>query len=124
MRYSSAAILGVMLMAACAADRPADFDGSYLLADIDGQALPGTADLTIEGSRIHGSGPCNNYFGQNGAAWPDVDFAAIGSTRRACLTEGGEARYFEALGQVETAERTGDGLILRGPGGRLTFTAG
>ncbi|NHF74729.1 META domain-containing protein [Paracoccus xiamenensis] len=122
MKSFSAAVLGVMLMAGCAQQAPG-FDGSYTLADIDGAAIPGSATLVIAGDQISGQGPCNAYHGQNRAAWPAVDLSAIAMTRRACITEGGEGAFHAALGQVTAAERSGDTLVLTGPGHSLRFTA-
>lgn len=121
MKSFSAAILGVMVMAACAQEAPG-LDGSYRLADIDGAAIPGTATLVIAGDRISGQGPCNAYHGQNRAAWPAVDLSAIAMTRRACITEGDEGAFHAALGQVTAAQRSGDALVLTGPDHSLRFT--
>ena len=63
------------------------------------------------------------YNAQNRAAWPAVDLSPIASTRRACITEGGEAGYFTALGQTNMAQRSGDMLVLSGPQYTLRFTA-
>ena len=123
MRFSSlAAIAGVMLMAACAQDAPG-MDGSYRLLDIDGAAIPGTATMQIAGKAISGQGPCNAYNAQNSAAWPAVALSPIASTRRACITEGGEAGYFAALGQTNMAQRSGDMLVLSGPQYTMRFIA-
>lgn len=118
----AAAIAGVMLMAACAQDAPG-MDGSYQLLDIDGAAIPGTATMTIAGKAISGQGPCNSYHTENRAAWPAVDLSPIASTRRACITEGGEGAFHAALGQVTAAERNADGLTLTGPDHTLRFSA-
>ena len=123
MKYSRiVAVAGVMLMAACAQNQPG-FDGSYRLAGIDGQKVPASATLVIAGDQISGQGPCNMYNAQNRAEWPAVDLSPIASTRRACITEGGEAGYFTALGQTSMAQRSGDMLVLSGPQYTLRFTA-
>ncbi|MBA4492570.1 META domain-containing protein [Paracoccus sp. S1E-3] len=122
MRFSDVAVLGLLLMAACAQDAPG-MDGSYRLVDIDGAAIPGTATLEIAGNKISGQGPCNAYHGQNRAVWPAVDLSPLATTRRACIIEGGESAFHAALGQVTTAERNADGLVLVGPDHKLRFTA-
>ncbi|MFD1797692.1 META domain-containing protein [Paracoccus aurantiacus] len=101
-----------------------DFNGSYRLIDIDGSPIPGTATLQISDSRLSGTGPCNAYTAQNSADWPVVDLPAIASTRRACLIEGGEARFLDALGQVTSATRSAGTLTLRGPDHVLRFSDG
>ena len=116
------AVAGMMLMAACAQNQPG-LDGSYRLAGIDGEKVPTNATLTIAGNQISGQGPCNAYNARNGATWPAVALSPIASTRRACITEGGEAGYFTALGQTNMAQRTGDMLVLSGPQYTLRFTA-
>ncbi|TKW68637.1 MAG: META domain-containing protein [Paracoccus denitrificans] len=129
MKYSSlAACAGaVLIMAGCATDQGpaapgATFDGTYRLVSIDSNAIPGSADLTIDGQAIHGQGPCNLYNAQNNANWPQISLTAIASTRRACRIEGGEAAFLAALGQVSQASRTGNTLELSGPVHRLRFT--
>ena len=123
MKYSRiVAVAGVMLMAACAQNQPG-FDGSYRLAGIDGQKVPANATLMIAGNQISGQGPCNAYNAQNSAAWPAVALSPIASTRRACITEGGEAGYFAALGQTNMAQRSGDMLVLSGPQYTMRFIA-
>ncbi len=115
-------VAGLMLMAACAPKQPG-FDGSYRLAGIDGEKVPANATLQIAGNQISGQGPCNAYNAQNRAAWPGVDLSPIASTRRACITEGGEAGYFMALGQTNMAQRSGDMLVLSGPQYTMRFIA-
>ena len=117
-------VAGLMLMAACAPkpDMPG-LDGSYRLAGIDGQKVPASATLTIAGNQISGQGPCNAYNAQNSAAWPAVALSPIASTRRACITEGGESGYFMALGQTNMAQRSGDMLVLSGPQYTMRFIA-
>ncbi len=123
MRFSSlAAIAGVTLMAACAQDAPG-MDGSYRLLDIDGAAIPGTATMQIAGKAISGQGPCNSYRTENRAEWPAADLMPVISTRRACITEGGEGAFLTALGQVTTATRTDAGLTLTGADHSLRFSA-
>ena len=120
--FSAAAFAGVMLMAGCAQTAPG-MDGNYTLLEIDGAAIPGTATMQIAGSAISGQGPCNTYRTNNAAQWPAVALSPIASTRRACITEGGESAFFAALEQVTTAERSQDHMMLSGPQHQLTFTA-
>lgn len=112
----------ILALSACMGGETVSFDGTYQLTSIDGAAIPGSADLTIEGQAVNGQGPCNRYMGTNAADWPEVSLGAVASTRRACVIEGGEAAFLKAMGQVTRAERSGDNLALIGPDHRLEFT--
>ena len=117
-------VAGLMLMAACEPKPDVQsVDGSYRLAGIDGQKVPANATLQIAGNQISGQGPCNAYNAQNSAAWPAVALSPIASTRRACITEGGESAYFAALEQVAQASLSDGDLELRGPAHKMRFTA-
>ncbi|TWI37033.1 META domain-containing protein [Paracoccus sulfuroxidans] len=96
--------------------------GSYRLVDIDGETLTGTATARIEiNGAISGQGPCNMFSGANRAALPTLDYAALATTRRACIIEGGEGRFLTALAAVREASTTGDRLVMRGPGVTMTW---
>ena len=88
-----------------------------------GKAIPGNAVLNIDGQSMFGQAPCNSYTSQNNATWPQVSLAGIASTRRACITEGGESAYFAALEQVAQASLSDGDLELRGPAHKMRFTA-
>ncbi|WBU64500.1 META domain-containing protein [Paracoccus aerodenitrificans] len=99
------------------------FDGTYRLADIDGQPITGSATLMVDGSQISGMGPCNAYRSENLAEWPQIQLTAVAATKRLCLVEGGEQKYLTALAQVSEGRREAEELILSGPDHILRFTA-
>lgn len=125
MRCSDLAkLVAVAALAGCTSQAAPQFDGSYRLTAIDGKPIPGAASLQIAGNALSGQGPCNLYRGRNLSDWPAVDISAIASTRRYCVQEGGEALFLKAMGQIDTARLSGDGLTLSGPDHVLHFTAG
>ena len=112
----------LLALAACAPPRDsAAFDGSYRLLTIDGEPIPGSADLTIAGQKLSGQGPCNAYWTTNTAPWPEVRLDGIATTRRQCFVEGGEADFLAALRQTTRAEPVKGGLELSGPDHRMRF---
>lgn len=109
-----AAMLGAVAMSAQAETRPVT--GDYELIEVEGQQierLP-TARLEPDGS-IAGQGPCNTYRSQNAAELPELLYKAIATTRRACITEGGEAAFLAALEAVRHAKFVGEDLVMTGP---------
>ena len=99
--------------------------GPYVLVGIGSDTVPQrNVGMTIEANgSITGQAPCNSYTSQNNATWPQVSLAGIASTRRACITEGGESAYFAALEQVAQASLSDGDLELRGPAHKMRFTA-
>ena len=125
LRLAKTAIPLVALFALTACmetDASPSIDGSYRLVSIDGSAIQGSADMKIEGKSVTGQGPCNRYMATNSAEWPEVALGGVGSTRRMCVIEGGEAQFFAALAQVTRSERSGDTMELIGPDHRLKFS--
>ncbi|RDD68913.1 META domain-containing protein [Paracoccus versutus] len=105
-------------LAACAAepDGAAQIPGDYALVAVEGVAVSGTPSLRIaEDGAVSGQGPCNLFTGRNNAALPALDLGALAVTRRACLQEGGEHAFFQALGAVREARREGEELVMTGP---------
>ncbi|WP_313135566.1 META domain-containing protein [Paracoccus jeotgali] len=124
MTFKLAALaLSTALIAGCteSPSDPASFDGSYRLQLLDGQPIQGSASLNIHGDALSGEGPCNRYTTSNGAEWPLVALAPIASTRRACLIEGGESGFFDAMAQVTQASLSDGVLDLTGPRHSLKF---
>lgn len=125
MRFSDfiavSGLTGIMALAGCSTGAP-NMDGSYKLTDIGGTAVSRTMILNISGTRLSGNGSCNNFSTENAAQWPEVSLSPIALTRRACI-EGGEneTRYFTALAQVTSAEKTEAGIVLSGPEATLNF---
>ncbi|ABL70922.1 META domain-containing protein [Paracoccus denitrificans] len=105
-------------LAACGAesDETAQIAGEYTLIAVEGVEVSGQPTLRIaEDGAVSGQGPCNLFTGQNRAALPALDLGALATTRRACLQEGGEHAFFQALGAVREARREGDELVMTGP---------
>ncbi len=96
------------------------FDGVYRLVDIDGNQIPGNASLVIAGNSMHGEGPCNSFTSQNDAKWPKVSLT-VASTMRACITEGGEGLFFEALNDATVARMRNGNLEFSGPSHSMMF---
>ncbi|UXU74924.1 MULTISPECIES: META domain-containing protein [unclassified Paracoccus (in: a-proteobacteria)] len=99
-----------------AEDKAAALVGDYDLIAIEGVTVSGkpTFSLAADGA-VSGQGPCNNYMGKNRATLPALDLGALATTRRACIQEGGENAFFDALAAVREARREGDELIMTGP---------
>ncbi|WP_199258280.1 META domain-containing protein [Paracoccus binzhouensis] len=106
-----------LALAACMSESdPAAIPGDYELVAVEGVAISGTPTLRIaEDGAVSGQGPCNLFSGRNNAALPRLDLGALATTRRACLQEGGEQAFFQALGAVREARREGEELVMTGP---------
>ncbi|KRW95862.1 META domain-containing protein [Paracoccus sp. PXZ] len=105
-------------LAACGAetDEAAQIPGEYTLIAVEGVEVSGTPTLRIaEDGAVSGQGPCNLFTGRNNATLPALDLGALATTRRACLQEGGEQAFFQALGAVREARREGEELVMTGP---------
>ncbi|WP_134681627.1 META domain-containing protein [Paracoccus ravus] len=113
-RLILAAIVSGMGLVAHAETRPVT--GDYELVEIEGVTLErgATARLEEDGS-IGGQGPCNAFRGPNLAHLPELLYKNVAVTRRACITEGGEAAFLKALGAVRHAKFVGTELVMTGP---------
>lgn len=107
-----------LVLAACTPDSEAaaPIPGDYELIAVEGVEVSGQPTLRIaEDGAVSGQGPCNMFTGQNRATLPALDLGALATTRRACLQEGGEHAFFQALGAAREAKREGKELIMTGP---------
>ena len=108
----------------------ASLDGDWRLqAGTDqGQPVPIVAgspiNLKIDGTQAGGTAACNHYGGQIRVSANSVTFTEIFQTEMACVNDqvmASETAYMTALQQVTTAERSGNALVLSGPGVELNF---
>lgn len=109
-----------LVLAACVTEAETGDDtpipGDYELIAVEGVAVSGTPTLRIAADgAVSGQGPCNLFTGRNNATLPALDLGALATTRRACLQEGGEHAFFQALGAVREARREGGELRMTGP---------
>jgi len=76
-----------------------------------------TVDVKFDGGKLGGTAGCNRYFGTYslGEANQLILGSEMGSTQMACPPEimAQEQRYLALLGQVATADREGDHLLLQ-----------
>ena len=93
-----------------------------------GQAVPivpgSPINLKIDGTQAGGIAACNHYGGTIHVAGNRVTFSEMAQTEMACLNEqvmASEAAYLAALPKVTTAQRSGNALVLSGPGVELRF---
>jgi heat shock protein HslJ len=123
-----ALILAVLVLGACAPDETVFSYGAgertFALQTIDGAPIPGTATISFpEPGRISGQAPCNVYSGALKAPYPWFELGPLAVTRRACLTEGGEAAFFRALESMRLVKVTDGALRLwNETGGEMIFT--
>lgn len=131
-----------LVAAACGGgiDAPSDGDpggdagpptGSWQLVGGEGPdgPIPVLPDHPItlifeDGGGISGTAACNHYFGEVTVQGDALAIGEIGATEMACTPEvvmQAERRYLDALGAVAAVERSGEQLVLRGPGTRLEF---
>ncbi|WP_062563606.1 META domain-containing protein [Paracoccus aminovorans] len=107
-----------LALAACVTEAETDaaIPGDYALIAVEGVAVSGVPTLRIaEDGAVSGQGPCNSFTGRNRARLPALDLGTLATTRRACLQEGGEHAFFQALAAVREARRDGDALVMTGP---------
>ncbi|WP_232215689.1 MULTISPECIES: META domain-containing protein [unclassified Paracoccus (in: a-proteobacteria)] len=126
MRMPILALALVLTLAGCMPDSEAaaPIPGAYTLIAVEGLEVSGTPSLHIaEDGTVSGQGPCNLFTGRNKAALPALDLGALATTRRACLQEGGEHAFFQALGAVREARREGGELVMTGPGVTIRWRA-
>jgi heat shock protein HslJ len=88
------------------------------------EPLPGSiTTLWFENGKLSGTAACNHYFGGYQAIGDLLTVGMLGSTERWC--EGlmdQERAYLTLLGEVATAKRQGELVILTAPEGRLVFS--
>jgi heat shock protein HslJ len=96
-------------------------------ATIDGQPLTLLADapvtMTVAGTRISGRSACNEYGTELQLTDGEVRFGEWATTLMLCedpvMTI--EGAFTQAMQRVRTAERAGEGLVLRGDDVELRF---
>lgn len=127
------ALILMFLLAGCSlltSGTSASLDGDWRLqAGTDqGQPVPTVAgspiNLKIDGTQAGGTAACNHYGGQIRVSGSDVSFSEIFQTEMACIDDkvmASEAAYMTALLKITTAERSGNALVLSGPGVELRF---
>ena len=131
-RTALTALGAALLLSACggevgrAADGDVDLTGSWHL--VSGRDADGPFDLTgrsvtlvVEGETASGTSACNHYSGDLRVEGDSVRLSGMSGTEMACepAVMDLERRYLDALAVVERAGRSGDALVLSGPGRRL-----
>lgn len=93
-----------------------------------GQPVPILAcspiNLKVEGTQAGGTAACNHYGGQIHVSGTAVSLSEMAQTEMACVDDrimASETAYMTALQKVTTAERSGNALVLSGPGVELNF---
>lgn len=115
-----------LVLAACVTEAQTDMSipGDYALLAVEGYEVSGTATLHIgDDGAVHGQGPCNSFTGRNRASLPALDLGALATTRRACLQDGGEHGFFQALAAVREARAGGGEMVMTGPGVTIRWKA-
>jgi heat shock protein HslJ len=105
-------------------------DGEWLLNAGTNQGAPvpivagSRITLKIDGTTAGGSAACNLYGGMIQVNGSTVRISALSMTEMACQEDlmASEAAYLAALPGVTTAARSGDALVLSGPGVELRYT--
>jgi heat shock protein HslJ len=141
MKLTLLPILLVFILVACTGATPSaspstpapadvDLNGSWELekGTVRGEAIPimesHRVTLVIEGATAGGIAACNHYGGTLTVAGDEVGFSALSQTEMACEPADAmtaEQRYLTGLGQVHTAARDGERLVLTGVGVELQF---
>lgn len=95
---------------------------SWRLAELGGAPYSArvTATLNPDGT-VTGEGPCNSFRAPYSGRWPNLAFAPIATTRRACPDLAAESAFFAALEQVRRAGIGENGLTFTGAGPALRF---
>jgi heat shock protein HslJ len=110
----------LMLLSACAPAASALDSRVFSLAYLDdGPFAPRATIRFVAPEQIEGQAPCNRYGARLTATLPAFAPAGITSTEMACEALAAEAVFFEALGEMTSAEIEGDTLTLRSPEGRI-----
>jgi heat shock protein HslJ len=114
-------VLSFAALAACVS--PAMSDGiegvDWHLVGIEGQEVPWTATLRLDGTSVTGKAPCNSFGGSNLVPLPDLSLGPMRVTRMACPDLAGETAFFDALQAMQRAELDQGHLYLIGPEGRI-----
>jgi heat shock protein HslJ len=134
MRRALLAVALASLLSACAASGPSlDAHWRLVAGELDGQAVPIVAGhpvtLELTGHQAGGRSACNFYGAQ--VTYGDrsllggvsIRFTDISQTLMGCEARvaASERAFHQALARVDSASRSGDRLVLSGPGVRLEF---
>ncbi len=111
-------------LAACAAPVPAD-QRSFALIYLDDDPFAPRATIRFVGpDQIAGQAPCNSYSATLTAPLPAFAPDGITATEMGCDVLAAEGIFFAALGEMTTADLSGDTLTLRNDAGRrMVFQA-
>jgi heat shock protein HslJ len=127
------ALILIFLLAGCSLltnGASASLDGDWRLQSgtNQGQPVPLVAgspiNLKIDATQAGGTAACNHYGGQIHVSGGNVSFSEMAQTEMACVDDRimvSETAYMTALLKVTTAERSGNALVLSGPGVELQF---
>jgi heat shock protein HslJ len=127
------ALILIFLLTGCslltnAASGSLDGDWRLQAGTDQGRPIPVVAgspiDLKIAGAQAGGIAACNHYGGKVRVSGSSVSFSEIVQTEMACANDqvmASEAAYLAALSKITKAERSGDSLVLTGPGVELAF---
>lgn len=115
-------IPALIALPACRSDEtPAGYGGTeriWVLSELDGSPFEARVTMQFpEEGKIAGDAPCNRYFGEMSAPYPQFDGTKIASTRRACPEMAAEQRFLSALSTMTQSEILGDTLTLRNEAG-------
>lgn len=87
----------------------------FVLVSVKGQQTPYSAQISFDGGRVAGLGPCNSFFADLTYSDDAFKIGPIGATRKACPDLAAEAEFFKLLGQVtHTDRREGQVTLMRG----------
>ncbi|MCV2893078.1 META domain-containing protein [Lentibacter sp. XHP0401] len=94
-------------------------DTIWKLEAIDGKAFGARATLTFpEAGKVAGQAPCNRYFGEMKAPYPQFDAGMVASTKMACQDLEAEGQFFSALNEMNRTDISGNTLVLSNDAGR------
>lgn len=127
------ALILMFLLAGCSlltngASASLDGDWGLQAGTNQGQPVPIVAgspiNLKIDGTQAGGTAACNRYGGKIRVSGDDVSFSEMAQTEMACIDDrimASEAAYMSALQKATTADRSGNAMVLSGPGVELRF---
>ncbi|MFK8038724.1 MAG: DUF6567 family protein [Crocinitomicaceae bacterium] len=104
-----------------------NFQGNWKLvslndAKVENNSKIPTLNVNAHDLKFSGYGGCNQYFGNYTVSSVDIIIGNIGATRRACVDENIESKYFKALGnQSFKITRTTSTLTLKNDLNSLVF---
>ena len=124
-----ALLLATLCLTACIGDETvAGYGGAdriWILEELDGAPFTARATLHFpETGMIAGEAPCNRYSGVMTTPYPWFAATRVVSTRMACADLDAEAKFLDALADMNLSEVLGDVMILSNDAGReMVFKA-